>query len=756
MGAEHGQYPKVAGALTRAGAAFPELLAKDYARILQRIELFWGNNEAVTYLNSLVLGDGADGTGRPHRPMRQGFPAEVLKEIARLKQVHEFLFPALHADPFDPFGGAESILHASKAAASVNDAVRGDMSGDGNGRVAWPVVRTQRELMEGAERMRAGLNLYPLQGKRIGEILEHYAVVDERTLRIVRHMQERSEHKGEAIGQMLVEIGIIRQDDLTRALCVQTGVMMVDVLATTIPFEILKTIPSAKAREMQVVPVGVCHDQLFLAVDDPFGFRDGPFFSILTGFKIAPVFAPRHEIVNRLKIYGFGMSTDETREEFRSLYRQAGEPDPGTNAHEETGYSDAAENNATIIDLVNKMILNAIEVGASDIHIELFQGKQESSIRFRRGGSMESFSDFPSACHNAVVSRIKIMAGLDISEKRRPQDGNISCNAPDGSRVDLRVSIIPTMRGAEFVTIRILALGEPLPFSDLGMAERDMQAFRDTIQRPYGLVLVCGPASSGKTTTLHSVLKELNTGERKIWTAEDAIEIMQDNLCQVQVNAKVGMNFATVVHSFLCADPDIIMIDEMRDQETAKIALEASMNGHLVLSSLHASSPAEAVVRLLDLGADPYSLSDALLVIVAQRLVRRLCFACARNEEAGAEELQELAEEYYQSTRRGPPDVAERNAIIQGWRDAFGMDGRLYLKHPVGCSICNGGYKGRVGLHEVLPITPALRHLIRHRCAATECLAAGVAEGMRTLKQDGIEKVIRGVTDIMQVRGVCV
>jgi len=402
------------------------------------------------------------------------------------------------------------------------------------------------------------------------------------------------------------------------------------------------------------------------------------------------------------------------------------------------------------------MVLNAIDAGASDIHIELFQGKTDSNIRFRRDGHMEHFSDFPRTYHNAVVSRIKIMAGLDISERRRPQDGKISLNVPGGKRIDLRVATIPTMRGTEFVTIRILSSGEPLPLVDLGMAERDMNMFRETFQRPYGLILVCGPTGSGKTTTLHSVLKELNTGERKIWTAEDPVEIVQENLCQVQVNTKIGMTFSTVLRSFLRADPDIIMIGEMRDQETAKIALEASMTGHLVLSTLHTNSAAETVARMLDLGIDPYNLSDALLAIVAQRLARKLCSACARKEEASADELESLAEEYYQSTHPGLPDIADRNAIIQRWRKDFGVKGKLYLKHPVGCKICSGGYKGRVGLYEVLQATPALRHLIRHRAAATEYLAAGVAEGMRTLKQDGIEKVVRGVTDIMQVRSVCI
>jgi len=776
---ENNEYPKIVGAFTQAEAAIPEALAKDFARILRRVELFWGSSEAVIYLNSLILGDGADTPGRPPRTDRQGFPIAALNELVLLKQVHEFLFPALNTCPYDPFSGLEGKMYdkmpdsssgmmdfksasAQRAIGDKGAAGQGisDITDDSNDhakqRIEWPVIRTQRALAESAELWRSGVNVYAHQGKLIGEILVNYGIVDERTLRIVRRMQERSERKGEAIGQILVEIGIIKQDDLIRALCIQAGVLMVDVLAINISFETLKIIPSAKAREKQVVPVGIFHDTLFVSVADPLGFKDSSYFSILTGFKTIPVFTPHHEIVNRLKMYGFGMSTGEAKEEFRNLAKQTAEFSPNMHAVEEAVFSDVSENDSTIISLVNKMILNAIEVGASDIHIELFQGKTESSIRFRRDGFMESFSDFPSTYHNAVVSRIKIMSSLDIAEKRRPQDGKISFNTPDGRRIDLRVATIPTMRGTEFVTIRILSSGEPLPLIDLGMAERDMTVFRELFMRPYGLILVCGPTGSGKTTTLHSVLKELNSGDRKIWTVEDPVEIVQENLCQVQVNTKVGMTFATVLRSFLRADPDIIMIGEMRDQETAKIALEASMTGHLVLSTLHTNSAVETVARLLDLGIDPYNLSDALLAIVAQRLARKLCPACARREEASAVDLENLANEYYQSAHPNPPGPAERDAIIQRWRKDFGTDSKIYLMHPVGCKSCSGGYKGRVGLYELLHATPPLRHLIRHRSAATEYLAAGVAEGMRTLKQDGIEKVIRGVTDIMQVRSVCV
>jgi type II secretory ATPase GspE/PulE/Tfp pilus assembly ATPase PilB-like protein len=478
---------------------------------------------------------------------------------------------------------------------------------------------------------------------------------------------------------------------------------------------------------------------------------------MLTDMKVIAVYAPMHDIVNRINKHGISKkSTSETKEEFRNLAKMDMNSPLDQPVEEDIITSDVSENDSTIVNLVNQIILNAIQQEASDIHIELFNDGKEARIRFRRDGNMEIFSDYPRTYHKAVVSRIKIMSGLDISEKRRPQDGKISFRIPDDGRVDLRVATIPAMLGVEFVTIRILASGEPLPLGSLGMANRDTNVFREVFQRPYGLILVCGPTGSGKTTTLHSVLKELNTEERKIWTAEDPVEIVQPNLCQVQINSKIGMTFATVLRSFLRADPDVIMIGEMRDHETAQIALEASMTGHLVLSTLHTNSASETVARLLDLGIDAYNLSDALLAILAQRLARKLCTACARREEASAGDIEDLANEYYQSAHSSPPTLAERNDIIQGWRENFGVDGKLYLMHAVGCDKCTMGYKGRIGLYELLSANPHLRHLIRQRSAASEYLATGIADGMRTLKQDGIEKVIRGITDMMQVHGACI
>ncbi len=770
------KYPKLAKAIASAGAEFPRQLEKHHPHILERIELFWGDPELIQYLDSLLL---------ETRKNRKGFAPEALMELALVKQVHDFLYPSLDTTPFDPFSGTGilspakhpsadqakpgappvQMSKADSAAENIDARTLPAPSGDKGsrpgsvlpGKGVWPVITTSHDLYRSADLRRKGANLYDLQGKQIGEILMHYGLIDEQSRRVVARMQERAEYADKPIGQMLVDIGIIDQMDLERALCIQTGVIMVDVLSLSVPSEVTKLIPTDKAREKQVVPVGSYHGNLLLACADPFGFTDGPFFNVLTGLKVEPVYAPRHEIVNCLNMYGATKNLGEAQAEFRDLAQKTFDSMPGIEAVSKAlANSEVSENDATIINLVNKLIQNAIDEAVSDIHIELFQDSPETDIRFRRDGHLENFSTFPSAYHKAVVSRIKIMSGLDISERRRPQDGKISFGIPNGNKhTDLRVSIIPTIRGVEFVTIRVLTSGEPLPLADLGLTERDLNAFREEFHHSFGLILVCGPTGSGKTTTLHSVMRELNTGDNKIWTAEDPVEIVQSHLCQVQINNKVDVTFANILRSFLRADPDIIMIGEMRDQETAKIALEASMTGHLVLSTLHTNSASETVARLVDLKVDPYNLSDALLAILAQRLVRKLCQECAKYEEASALDLEGLANEYYMSAHDKLPSLSEREEIIGSWQKAWSKDGKLFLAHPVGCKSCSGGYKGRIGLYELLRATPQIRELIRRLSSAADYKQASVGKGMRTLKQDGIEKVIRGHTDMAQVHIAC-
>jgi type II secretory ATPase GspE/PulE/Tfp pilus assembly ATPase PilB-like protein/GAF domain-containing protein len=439
--------------------------------------------------------------------------------------------------------------------------------------------------------------------------------------------------------------------------------------------------------------------------------------------------------------------------------------DMGEEADEEGGGSGddvslAADNE--LVKLVNKVIIDAYHQGASDIHIEPYTGKGKTEIRFRKDGGLVPYISVPASYRNAIVARLKIMCDLDISEKRKPQDGKIKFRKFGPLDIELRVATIPSAGGVEDIVMRILAAGEPIPLDKLGLSARNLNNLKDTVSKPYGLFFVCGPTGSGKTTTLHSVLGYLNTPDTKIWTAEDPVEITQKGLRQVQMNPKAGLNFATAMRAFLRADPDIIMVGEMRDKETTAIGIEASLTGHLVFATLHTNSAPESIIRLLDMGMDPFNFSDALLGVLAQRLAKRLCGKCKQPRAASQDEIKLLLEEYCQELKntdnwkRDPKAAYE--VIYREWVKNFADDkGQITLYTPVGCEVCSGtGYKGRAGLHELLLGTDPIKKLIQEHSRVAEILAAALNEGMRTLKQDGVEKVLQGVTDMHQVRAVCI
>lgn len=333
------------------------------------------------------------------------------------------------------------------------------------------------------------------------------------------------------------------------------------------------------------------------------------------------------------------------------------------------------------------------------------------------------------------------MSGLDIAERRKPQDGKIDFKKYGPIDVELRVATVPTAGQMEDVVMRILASGEPLPFDKLGLTQRNYQVFENAINKPYGLILVVGPTGSGKTTTLHSAIAKINKEDVKIWTAEDPVEITQKGLRQVQVNPKIGFTFANALRSFLRADPDVIMVGEMRDQETAEIGIEASLTGHLVFSTLHTNSAPETVTRLLDMGMDPFSFSDALLCILAQRLARKLCTDCKEVYIPDKRELDEIIEEY------GREYFSIQNIDLA----------QVKLARPVGCPKCNhSGYKGRLGIHEILECTDNLKSLIKKKADIDLIRKQAIKDGMTTLKQDGILKVFQGLTDLKEIRRVCI
>jgi type II secretory ATPase GspE/PulE/Tfp pilus assembly ATPase PilB-like protein len=525
------------------------------------------------------------------------------------------------------------------------------------------------------------------------------------------------------------------------------------------PADLLKNLKREYVEANQWIPIDDTKDGLVVLCMDPERIRNSRVVSnVFPKSKILYRVTTQKEFKETVNQF-FGQEAVDTGD-IGDMLSALGDDETTAAAEGSTADEASAAADNELVKLVNKIIIDAYNMGVSDIHIEPYPGKAKTEIRFRRDGSLQPYIEVPASYRAAIVARLKIMCDLDISEKRKPQDGKIKFKKFGPLDIELRVATIPTAGGVEDVVMRILAAGEPIPLEKMGFTERNLEELKNAVSKPYGLFFVCGPTGSGKTTTLHSVLKYLNTPDTKIWTAEDPVEITQKGLRQVQVNKKAGLDFAAVMKAFLRADPDIIMVGEMRDKETTSTGIEASLTGHLVFATLHTNSAPESIIRLLDMGMDPFNFSDALLGILAQRLAKRLC-GCKQPYTPDAAEVKAFLTEYCgelmnTSTFRKDPRAA-MEAVYRDWVKSYGKDGQLVFYKPVGCDKCGGsGFKGRCGLHELLIATDPLKKLIAEKARVAEMLAVALEEGMRTLKQDGMEKCLMGVTHIKEVRAVCI
>jgi type II secretory ATPase GspE/PulE/Tfp pilus assembly ATPase PilB-like protein len=543
---------------------------------------------------------------------------------------------------------------------------------------------------------------------------------------------------------VLVDRFSIKKEDVGKSLALYFGCPFRDFdLELAIPYELIGKLKKSFLLYYGWVPLSWDKAGVEILVDDPKDLRKTDHIKALTsnqkihfsvGFKedidkyIAHFFDPRAEVAVST---GFDDLDDIIPDVAFEEEEDVEEDIAGLN-----------ESSSQVVKFVDQVLVTAYRQDASDVHIEPSPVTRKTAIRFRIDGVCQEYIQVPNTMAPAIVSRLKIMADLDIAEKRRPQDGKIKLKRKGIPEFELRVSTMPTAGRFEDVVLRILASSSSYKIDEIGLNDRNLDVTRKIIARPYGLILCVGPTGSGKTTTLHAFLGHVNQPGVKIWTAEDPVEITQAGLRQVQVSPKIGLDFSRIMRGFLRLDPDIIMIGEMRDRETAATAIEASLTGHLVLSTLHTNNAPETLTRLLDMGMNPLNISDSFLGVLAQRLVRRLCDKCRESYHPSKEQFVDIQSDY--------------------GKDALARSGHTYgpgmqLYRSLGCEACSGsGYKGRMGIHELMEGTPEVKILIKKSATSQDLAKVAVKQGMTRLKQDGIHKVFEGLTDITEVRRVSV
>jgi type IV pilus assembly protein PilB len=554
---------------------------------------------------------------------------------------------------------------------------------------------------------------------RLGDLLKEMGLVTDEQVESAIGRQKETRKR---LGQLLLEDGVVTQLDLTKALAQKFGVSFLDLTSTRFDGAAAAYIDEKLARRYGAVPVRFLEDNtLLVAMIDPQNLPAQEDLAIITGFPIQPAIASEEDVFGAIaKIYR------ERGEIGESASDVAGEGDDESIAD----IRDATEE-APIVKLVNSVIAQSVDDSASDIHFE--PQAKELMVRFRIDGVLHEIMSIPRRMQNGVISRLKIMAELDIAERRVPQDGRIGLMV-GGKPIDMRVATLPTVYGEKIVMRLLDKSNVMLDLEDLGFAEKALKRFQKSFLKPYGAILVTGPTGSGKSTTLYAALNILNSPEKNIITVEDPVEYRLTGINQVQVNTRAGMTFAAALRSILRCDPDIVMVGEIRDRETALIAVESALTGHLVLSTLHTNDAPGALSRLTEMGIEPFLTSSAVDAVLAQRLARRLCSQCKEPYTATKEMLRK---------NDFPPEVCDRDDVV--------------LYRAKGCSRCNNtGYKGRLGLYEVMIVSEAIRRLTVERKSADEIGRVAAAEGMKSLREDGIDKVLLGMTSVEEIARVII
>ena len=555
---------------------------------------------------------------------------------------------------------------------------------------------------------------------RIGELLLREKLISAEQLKKAIEEQKKG---GGRLGFNLTKLGFISEKDLTVFLSKQYGIPTVDLTTQEIDPEIVKLIPEDVAQKYQVIPVSRTGSTLVVAMADPSNIFAIDDIKFLTGYNVEPLVASdaqikaaieKHYETPEMGLEGVLTEFDESEMEV-------------VKEEEEIDLSDLkkAVEEAPVVKLVNLILTDAIKKGASDIHIEPYE--KAFRVRYRIDGILQEVMKPPMKLKNAIVSRVKIMSNLDIAERRLPQDGRIKLKMSKNKEMDYRVSVLPTLFG-EKVVLRLLDKSNlQLDMTKLGFEEKALKDFMDAIHKPWGIVLVTGPTGSGKTTTLYSALSELNKISENISTAEDPVEFNLMGINQVQMHEEIGLNFAASLRSFLRQDPDIIMVGEVRDYETAEIAIKAALTGHLVLSTLHTNDAPSTVNRLLNMGVEPFLVASSCNLILAQRLSRKICKDCKAKIQVPEKVLIDLGVS---------AEEAKRAEIQKG----------------AGCATCNGtGYKGRIALYEVMPFTESIKELVLNGASAAEIKRAAIKGGMKSLRMSGITKVLEGVSTMEEI-----